>query len=106
MMMAGLITPKDRQNLDQVPGLKKLPILGALFQSRDFLSEESELVIIVTPYLVNPAAKSDLKTPADGFANASDAKTIFFGKLNETYGRDGAPVEADEYKAPVGFMEE
>jgi pilus assembly protein CpaC len=106
MMMAGLITSKDRQNLDQVPGLKKLPILGALFQSRDFLSEESELVIIVTPYLVNPAAKSDLKTPADGFANASDAKTIFFGKLNETYGRDGAPVEADEYKAPVGFMEE
>ncbi len=106
MMMAGLISVKDRQNLDQVPGLKKLPILGALFQSRDFLSEESELVVIVTPYLVNPAAKSDLRTPADGFANASDAKTIFFGKLNETYGRDGAPVEASDYKAPVGFMEE
>lgn len=106
MMMAGLISSKDRQNLDQVPGLKKLPILGALFQSRDFISEESELVIIVTPYLVNSAGKSELRTPADGYANASDAKTIFFGKLNETYGRDGAPVKADEYKAPVGFMEE
>jgi pilus assembly protein CpaC len=106
MMMAGLITVKDRQNLDQVPGLKKLPILGALFQSRDFLSEESELVIIVTPYLVNPAAKSELVTPADGYANASDSKTFFFGKLNETYGRDGAPVKANDYKAPVGFMEE
>lgn len=106
MMMAGLISVKDRQNLDQVPGLKKLPVLGALFQSRDFLSEESELVVIVTPYLVNPAAKSQLRTPADGFANASDAKTIFFGKLNETYGRDGAPVKAEDYRAPVGFMEE
>jgi len=106
MMMAGLISVKDRQNLDQVPGLKKLPVLGALFQSRDFLSEESELVIIVTPYLVNPAAKSELRTPADGFANASDAKTIFFGKLNETYGRDRAPVKAEDYRAPVGFMEE
>lgn len=106
MMMAGLISSKDRQNIDQVPGLKKLPILGALFQSRDFLSEESELVVIVTPYLVNPAAKSQLRTPADGYANASDAKTIFFGKLNETYGRDGAPVKADQYRAPVGFIEE
>ncbi len=106
MMMAGLISVKDRQNLDHVPGLKKLPILGALFQSRDFLSEESELVVIVTPYLVSPTAKSQLRTPADGYANASDAKSIFFGKLNATYGRDGAPVEANEYKAPVGFVEE
>ncbi len=106
MMMAGLITSKDRQNLDQVPGLKKLPILGALFQSRDFISEESELVIIVTPYLVNSAGKTELRTPADGYANASDAKTIFFGKLNETYGRDGASVKAEEYRAPVGFLEE
>jgi pilus assembly protein CpaC len=106
MMMAGLISAKDRQNLDQVPGLKKLPVLGALFQSRDFISEESELVVIVTPYLVNPATKSEFRTPADGFANASDAKTIFFGKLNETYGRDGEPVSASEYRAPVGFIEE
>jgi pilus assembly protein CpaC len=106
MMMAGLISVKDRQVLDQLPGIKKVPILGALFQSRDFLSEETELVIIVTPYLVNPAAKSEMRTPADGYANASDAKTIFFGKLNETYGRDGAPLKAEEYRAPVGFVEE
>ena len=106
MMMAGLISVKDRQVLDQLPGIKKVPILGALFQSRDFLSEETELVIIVTPYLVNPAAKSEMRTPADGYANASDAKTIFFGKLNETYGRDGAPVKAEEYRAPVGFVDE
>lgn len=106
MMMAGLISVKDRQTIDQLPGLKKLPILGSLFQSRDFLTDETELVIIVTPYLVGPAGKSQLRTPADGYANASDAKTIFFGRLNETYGRDGAPIRPDEYRAPVGFMEE
>lgn len=106
MMMAGLISVKDRQTIDQLPGLKKLPILGSLFQSRDFLSEETELVVMVTPYLVGAASKANMKSPADGYANASDAKTIFFGKLNETYGRDGAPIKADEYRAPVGFMEE
>lgn len=106
MMMAGLISTKDRQTIDQLPGLKKLPILGSLFQSRDFLSEETELVIIVTPYLVGPAGKSQLRTPADGYANATDPKTLFFGKLNETYGRDGAPIRAEDYRAPVGFMEE
>lgn len=106
MMMAGLISVKDRQTIDQLPGLKKLPILGSLFQSRDFLTDETELVVMVTPYLVGPAAKANMKTPADGYANASDAKTIFFGKLNETYGRDGAPIKPDDYRAPVGFMEE
>lgn len=106
MMMAGLISTKDRQTIDQLPGLKKLPILGALFQSRDFLSEETELVIIVTPYLVGPASKAQLRTPADGYVNATDPKTIFFGKLNETYGRDGSPIRPEDYRAPVGFMEE
>jgi len=106
MMMAGLIQSKSRQNLDQIPGLKKLPVLGALFQSRDFIQEETELVVIVTPYLVDPTQKNQLRTPADGYANASDAKTVFFGKLNEQYGRDGAPVKAADYRAPVGFIEE
>ena len=106
MMMAGLIQSKTRQSLDQIPGLKKLPILGALFQSRDFLQEETEMVVIVTPYLVDPAAKNQLASPGDGFANASDAKTILFGKLNEQYGKDGAPVDAKDYRAPVGFVEE
>ncbi|KCZ49947.1 MULTISPECIES: type II and III secretion system protein family protein [unclassified Hyphomonas] len=106
MMMAGLIQSQSRQSLDQIPGLKKLPILGALFQSRDFIQEETELVVIVTPYLVDPTKKDQLRTPADGYANASDAKTIFFGKLNEQYGRNGEPVSASDYRAPVGFIEE
>ena len=106
MMMAGLIQSKTRQSLDQLPGIKKLPILGALFQSRDFVNEETELVVIVTPYLVDPTQKKQLKTPADGFANASDPRTIFFGKLNEMYGEPGQEVDSENYRAPVGFIEE
>ena len=106
MMLAGLIQSRSRQSIDQLPGLKKLPVLGALFQSRDFLNEETELVIIITPYLVDPTKKNLLRTPADGYANAADPQTIFFGKLNAVYGKDGKGLSSDNYKAPVGFIEE
>jgi pilus assembly protein CpaC len=105
-MLAGLIQSRSRQSIDQLPGLKKLPILGALFQSRDFMNEETELVIMITPYLVDPTQKALLRTPADGYANASDPRTIFFGKLNAVYGKDGKGLNADNYNAPVGFIEE
>ena len=106
MMLAGLIQSRSRQSLDQLPGLKKLPVLGALFQSRDFLNEETELVVMITPYLVDPTQKGRLRTPADGFANASDPRTIFFGKVNAVYGKDGKGLTAENYNAPVGFIEE
>ena len=106
MMLAGLIQSRSRQAIDQLPGLKKIPVLGSLFQSRDFMNEETELVVIITPYLVDPARKGDLRTPADGYANAADPKTIFFGKLNAVYGKDGEGLNSENYNAPVGFIEE
>lgn len=106
MMLAGLIQSRSRQSLDQLPGLKRLPILGSLFQSRDFLNEETELVVIITPYLVDPANPNQLRTPADGYVNASDAQSIFFGALNSVYGRDGQGLSRENYNAPVGFIEE
>ena len=62
--------------------------------------------MIITPYLVDPAKSSKLQTPDKGFANASDAKTILFGKLNRLYGKDEIPLDATQYGAPVGFIEE
>ena len=105
-MLAGLIQSRARQTIDQLPGVKKLPIIGALFQSRDFENQETEMVVIITPYLVDPAKKDDLKTPADGFVNASDAKTVFFGKLNAQYAEPGKGLSKENYSAPVGFIEE
>ena len=105
-MLAGLIQTRTRQTLDQLPGIKKIPVLGALFQSRDFENQETEMVVIITPYLVDPTQKDKLKTPADGFVNASDPKTIFFGKLNAQYAEPGKGLSKDNYSAPVGFIEE
>ena len=106
IMMAGLISSDARQSLDKIPGIKNIPVLGALFQSRDYQLEETELVIIATPYLVDPTTKEKLATPADGYATPKDAKTILFGKINEQYGKDSEPIDADTYRAPVGFIEE
>jgi pilus assembly protein CpaC len=105
-MLAGLIQSRSRQTLDQLPGMKNLPVLGALFQSRDFLNEETEMVVIITPYLVDPTQKASLRTPADGYVSASDAQTIFFGKLNAVYGGGETALSSHTYKAQVGFMEE
>ena len=65
MMLAGLIKDTTRQQIDATPGLKKLPVLGALFRSRDYTHDETELVVIVTPYLVGSVAEKQLATPAD-----------------------------------------
>ena len=105
-MLAGLIQSRSRQTLDQLPGIKKIPIIGSLFQSRDFENQETEMVVIITPYLVDPAKKDELKTPADGFVNASDPQTIFFGKLNAQYAEAGKGLSKENYSAPVGFIEE
>ncbi len=106
MMLAGLIQSRTRQELDKVPGLKHVPVLGSLFQSRDFANDETELVVIITPYLVDPTSKQKLRSPADGFANASDVQTLLWGKLNRLYGKGERELDGDTYRAPVGFIEE
>jgi pilus assembly protein CpaC len=90
MMMAGLIQERTRQAMEGIPGAKDLPVFGQLFRSRDFLNNETELVIIVTPYLVDASAAAKLKTPSDGYVNPSDAAALLTGRLNAVYsGRDG-----------------
>ncbi|MEM0985367.1 MAG: type II and III secretion system protein family protein [Pseudomonadota bacterium] len=106
MMLAGLIQSGSLQDMEAIPGLKEVPVLGSLFTSREFQNSETELVVIITPFLVDPTTKEKLKTPADGFAYASDPQANFFGKINRLYGAEGAPVDDDAYQGPVGFIEE
>jgi pilus assembly protein CpaC len=86
--LAGLMSNDTRQNIDGMPGIKDLPILGTLFRSRDFRNKETELVVIVTPYLVRPVARNKLSRPDDGFAPATDKKANFLGHLNRIYGQE------------------
>jgi pilus assembly protein CpaC len=104
MMIAGLIKESTRQNINGTPGLKQLPILGTLFRSRDFVHNETELVVMVTPILVRPTTQAKLTTPDKGFIPPSDKQTIFFGRLNRVYGSGEAPQGS--YNGNVGFIVE
>jgi pilus assembly protein CpaC len=105
MMIAGLIKETTRQNINGTPGLKKLPVLGALFRSREFQANETELVIIVTPYLVNPVAQKQLVTPDKNFNPPSERQALFWGKMHKTYGANGKAPDGN-YNGNVGFIVE
>src|SRR5437762_8292310 len=68
MAMAGMIQEQTKQQIEGVPGLMQLPILGALFKSRDYVNRQTELVVLVTPYIVRAVARKELSRPDDGFA--------------------------------------
>lgn len=106
MVMAGLLQEDIHQNIDGIPGAKDVPILGALFRSRDFESNETELVIIVTPYLVHGTNRANIRTPIDGFVTSSDLDTILFGRLNKVYGVNGGGNQKRNWQGPVGMIVE
>ena len=104
LMIAGLLQQQTKQNVDSLPGMTNLPILGSLFRSRDYLNGETELVVIITPYIVDPTRPQNLQTPADGLEAASDMSTVLLGRLNKVV---KAPVGANSgraYQGPVGYV--
>jgi pilus assembly protein CpaC len=102
--IAGLMQHTTKQQIDAFPGLKDLPVLGALFRSRDFQNDETELVVVVTAYLVNPTAEASLATPSDGFVTPGDPETILLGRLNTVYKKSTDKQLTPEASAPVGFV--
>ncbi len=104
LVMGGMLQDNVSQSIAKFPGLGDLPILGPLFRSRDFQRSETELVIIVTPYLVKPVARSALTTPDAGFSTPGDAQSNFLGDLNRVYGAQGARAPAGTYQGNYGFI--
>jgi pilus assembly protein CpaC len=105
MMIAGLLQESTRQAIDSFPGLGALPVLGQLFRSRDYLAGETELVVIVEPFIVTPTSRDRMQTPADGLRIAHDAQTIFFGQLNQAYGSPApGATSAPAWTGPVGYV--
>ena len=103
LALAGLLQEQTKQSIDGIPALMNLPILGTLFKSRDYQSGLTELMILVTPYVVNPSSRQDLALPTDGFADPSDPQTVFMNQLNRTYGVQGA-ADRRSYRGNYGFI--
>ncbi len=104
MMIAGLVRDDVRQAVNGLPGLSKLPVLGTLFRSRDFIRNETELVIIITPYLTKPTARSALAKPDDNFNPPSDGAGMFLGRVNRVYGTMKTNLPNGQYHGVVGYI--
>jgi pilus assembly protein CpaC len=105
LAMAGLLSDETRQSVEGVPGLKNVPVLGALFRSNDYKSKESELVILVTPYLATHGYKNEFATPNGGYAPSSTLQELFLGHINRVYGAPGQPPRG-RYEGDFGFIVE
>ncbi|WGR94257.1 type II and III secretion system protein family protein [Bradyrhizobium sp. ISRA443] len=104
MAMAGLIQDQTKQAINGLPGLASLPVLGTLFRSRDFVNKQTELMVLVTPYVVRAVAQKDLSRPDDGFVNASDPQADLLGSINRIYGVRGRAEPARNYRGTYGFI--
>ncbi|HXJ02957.1 MAG TPA: type II and III secretion system protein family protein [Micropepsaceae bacterium] len=102
LAIGGLIQQQTKQNLDAFPGLKDLPVLGALFRSRDFQNNESELVVSVSAYLVNPVSPTQIARPDDGYVIPTDLETMLLGRVNAVYGKDTKAPEVP--KNAIGYI--
>ena len=104
LAMAGLIQDQTKQAINGLPGLSTLPVLGALFRSRDYVNNQTELMVLVTPYIVRAVAQKDLSRPDDGFAAASDPQADLLGSINRIYGVPGRVEPARNYRGTYGFI--
>ncbi len=103
--IAGLMQHNSKQVLEALPGVKDLPILGALFRSRDFENDETELVVIISAYLVTPTANANFAAPTDGYVAPTDPETILMGRVNAVYDhKPGADAAKPNPSAAVGFI--
>ena len=112
MMTAGLIQQVNKQAISGLPGLINLPILGALFRSRDYQRMETELMIMCTPYIARAMEPKQVSRPDDNFVDASDGQTVLLGQINRIYGKVASPGAAAApplgrtYRGHVGFIVE
>jgi len=111
-MIAGLMSNSSTNTIEKTPGAGDLPILGSLFRSTNFRKGETELVIVVTPYLVKPVNANDIKLPTDGYQAPNELERLF-GNM-EAGGESGkdrpkpsaAPAPKDAVTAPqVGVLD-
>jgi pilus assembly protein CpaC len=106
IVSAGLLQVQSQQVINGLPGLMNLPVLGQLFRSRDYQRQETELMIIVTPYIAAPVTANQVPLPTDGFADASDPQTALLGRINRIYASPDNPDLLKNFKGRVGFIDD
>ena len=104
LAMAGLIQEQTKQAVNGMPGADQIPVLGQLFRSQDFVNNQTELMVIVTPYVVRAVAQKELSRPDDGFAPSSDAQSALFAQINRIYGVPARVEQVGNYQANFGFI--
>lgn len=105
-MIAGLMNDNHSSKISEVPGLASIPVLSALFRSVEYQRNETELVIAVTPYLVDPIEHKDLTLPTDDFKTPGMVDMFLFGELAGDAGNDHRPVQyhQQELEGSAGYM--
>ena len=88
--IAGLINENMREVVTKFPGLGEIPGIGALFRSQEFLKNETELLILVTPHLTKPVLPGDIRLPTDGVSEAGDFGFFFGGQLESRSSKDNS----------------
>ena len=101
-MIAGLLQNNAQQTIDQIPGVGDLPILGNLFRSTEFSRGETELVIVVTPYLVQPVNDRDIRLPTDGFNVPDAAAQVMMGQETDGVSGGNRPMPRPSNPGPNG----
>lgn len=106
--IAGMISSNINETINKYPGLADIPILGTLFRSTTFQRKETELVIIVTPYVVRPVSPGKLADPTDGYIAPSDVDRIFQGQTYrasmQRQRRNVNSRGAQGLQGPAGFV--
>jgi pilus assembly protein CpaC len=103
-MIAGLMSDRLNSSINQIPGASSIPILGALLRSTAYQRNESELVIAVTPYIVDPMKSSDMRLPSDDFRPASVMEQFFYGSLGSMSGEEYKRAQMPSLEGPIGFI--
>ena len=104
LALAGMIQQSTKQQINGVPGLMQLPVLGTLFRSRDYINNQTELMVLVTPYVVRAVAQKQLARPDDGFSDPNDQSTALLGRLNRIYGGGKVDAPPSDYHGKYGFI--
>jgi len=102
--MAGLIQEQTKQAVNGMPGIDQVPIFGQLFRSQDYVNHQTELMVIVTPYIVRAVAQKELSRPDDGFAPATDSQSALLGQINRIYGVAARAEPVGNYQPNFGFI--